>query len=80
MQTEAQSSCSCAIQVFAFTPSSAKVTYAGAAPGTVAGVTQINFEVPNQRPLYFFLSVAGPGTNPGVNGQTSDLVSIFVAP
>ena len=80
MQTEAQSTCSCAIQVFAFTRYPARVAYAGAAPGTVAGVTQINFEVPNQRPLYFFLSVAGPGTNPGVNGQTSDLVSIFVAP
>ena len=81
MQTTVRPTCNCAIQLSGAPQVPVTVTYAGAAPGTVAGVTQINFVVPNgQSLLYFFLSVAAPGTTPSVNGQTSDLVPIYVTP
>lgn len=42
-QTTAQPTCSCGI----LAPNSILLAYAGAAPGTVSGVTQINFKIPS---------------------------------
>jgi hypothetical protein len=82
IQTSAQpTACGCWLKTF-LPYNDVIVDYAGAAPGTVAGVTQINFRAPNQpAPLYFFLGVTNPPVNsPGVAGQTSDAVQIFVSP
>jgi uncharacterized protein (TIGR03437 family) len=49
----------------------AHVVYGGAAPGIVAGVVQVNFEVPAQ-PAVFITVAAG--------GATSHAVRIYVAP
>jgi uncharacterized protein (TIGR03437 family) len=83
MQTSARPTfCACWLQTFTPPPNAVSIDYAGAAPGTVAGVTQINFEAPNQpSPLYLFLGVTSPPSNtPGVAGQTSNIARIFVSP
>ena len=83
MQTSAQPTfCGCWLQTFTPPPNAVSIDYAGAAPGTVAGVTQINFEAPNQpSPLFLFLGVTSPPSNtPAVAGQTSNSARIFVSP
>jgi len=83
MQTSARPTfCGCWLQTFTPPPNAVMIDYAGAAPGTVAGVTQINFEAPNQSsPLYLFLGVTSPpSNNPGIAGQTSNIARIFVSP
>jgi uncharacterized protein (TIGR03437 family) len=83
MQTSARPTfCGCWLQTFTPPPNAVSIDYAGAAPGTVAGVTQINFEMPKQpSPLYLFLGVTNlPSNTPGVAGQTSNIARIFVSP
>jgi len=83
MQTSARPTfCGCWLQTFTPPPNGVMIDYAGAAPGTVAGVTQINFEAPKQpSPLYLFLGVTSPpSNNPGIAGQTSNIARIFVSP
>jgi uncharacterized protein (TIGR03437 family) len=50
----------------------AEIVYAGAAPGAAAGVTQINFRIPNTVYLAFTLSA-------GNAAQTSDAVTLFIS-
>jgi uncharacterized protein (TIGR03437 family) len=75
-----QSSCACFLtevlisaepQPFFQIPPPVKVTYAGAAPGLVNGVVQINFQVPSDGVSQFALTV---------DGQTSGPFMIWVKP
>jgi uncharacterized protein (TIGR03437 family) len=76
----AQSSCACFLtevlisaepQPFLQIPPPVNVTYAGAAPGLVNGVVQINFQVPSDGVSQFALTV---------DGQTSGPFMIWVKP
>jgi uncharacterized protein (TIGR03437 family) len=53
------------------TPGPANVVYGGAAPGIVAGVVQVNFQVPAQPELFITLAAGG---------ATSHTVRIYVEP
>jgi len=71
--TAAQQLCNCLI--YAAAPSgsleqSVPVLYAGAAPGTVTGVVQINFQVTGNTANYVLIA----------NGQTSEVFSVYVSP
>jgi uncharacterized protein (TIGR03437 family) len=51
----------------------ASVVYGGAAPGIVAGVVQVNFQVPAQFAVYITITLAA-------EGATSNPVQIYVQP